>query len=197
MLSKQFKKNNKGFTLIELLVAISITTLLVFMVSDYIIVSFRSTTFNDEQQSAITSARKALSILKKEVRGANSSEQGDYPLNNTDEDSFVFFSDVDNDDVMEKVLYFVENSELLKVVTEVDGTNNYTISQASTSIAHYVNNQEEPIFKYYDGNQNETSVINEIRLIKFILKINVTPWRAPNDYYVETSVNIRNLKDNL
>ena len=40
-------------------------------------------------------------------------------------------------------------------------------------------------------------MINEVRLINVILKINVTPLVAPNDYYVETDIQLRNLKDNL
>ena len=75
--------------------------------------------------------------------------------------------------------------------------NDYDQPRSTTTIAQYMNNQDEPVFIYYDNNRAETADIDSIRLINIQLRINVTPWRMPNDYYVETDVHLRNLKDNL
>lgn len=199
MWNKKFKINNKGFSLFEIMVVMTITITIVFMSSDYIIKGFRSSLFNDEQTTAIHTARQAVNIINKEVRGANSSELGSYPLNNINDDDFCFFSDIDDDGETEKIRYYLDNInyKLLKSVTEPGSSKNYSDPPTISTIANFVNNQEEAIFLYLDDNGNETSTINEIRLITTILKINVTPWRSPADYYVESSVNLRNLKDNL
>ena len=68
-------------------------------------------------------------------------------------------------------------------------------------VAEYVENQTLPIFSYYDKNNNliadPNSDKSDIRLVQILLKINVTPERAPNDYDVTMDVMLRNLKDNL
>jgi prepilin-type N-terminal cleavage/methylation domain-containing protein len=192
-------QKKSGFSLIEVMVAISILLVMSFISSDYVKTVFRSSKFNDEQQTAIHNARRAIGIMNKEVRGANSSEMGDYTLFNINDDDFGFYSDIDNDGETEKIRYYLDNInyKLLKSVTEPGLPGNYSETEKITTIANFVNNREEAIFLYYDGTGTETNTINEIRLIKTILKVNVTPWRSPNDYYVESSINLRNLKDNL
>lgn len=197
MLNKH--NNEKGFSLIEILTVMSILIVITFISSDYITNAFKHSVFNDEQQTAIHNARRAVGIINKEVRGANTSEMGDYPILNANDDDFYFFSDIDDDGEMEKVRYYLDdiNYKLLKSVTEPGAAGNYSESEKITIIANHVNNQEEPVFLFFDKNGNTAVAINEIRLVTTVLKINVTPWRAPNDYYVESSVNLRNLKDNL
>lgn len=186
-----------GFTLIEILISMGIFMLVMTMGYNLISTSFRSTTFAAEQEEAIVNARKAINIMTKEVRGANASQRGDYPLSLVDDQDIIFYGDIDNDNIMEKIEYRKNGSVLEKIVTEPGALNDYLNAPATTTIARYVNNDEEPLFVYYDQSHTETDIINNIRLITIVLKINVTPWRAPNDYYVETDVSFRNLKSNL
>src|SRR3989339_105358 len=137
---KYFNKKNCGFTLPEVLVYMAIFVSVFVLGANYIITGFKTSRFASEQETAIQYARKATEIMAKELRGANSSEQGAYPLDTT---------------------------------------------------------EAENLFTYYDSNNATSTSINSIRLIKTSIKINVTPGIAPNDYYVETSVQLRNLKDNL
>ena len=186
-----------GFTLIEMIVVMVIVVLTVMIGSDFAIKGFRATTIESEQATAVQTARNAMEIITKEIRGANASELGDYSLATIDDDNFVFYSDTDDDGKMEKIRYYVDGSLLKRVETQPGPANDYSGAGATTTIASYVYNQEDPIFAYYDSNYNITNLISDIRLIKINLKINVTPERAPNDYTLETDVNLRNLKDNL
>lgn len=189
--------NKTGFTLMEISIAMAIFLTVALLAGDFIIKGFRSTTFGSEQETAIQNARRGMEIMTKEIRGANGSERGDYPLSTVENDDFVYYSDIDDDGQMERVRYFLDNTLLKKITTPPGPADDYNMPTATTTIAEYVNNQAEAIFTYYDDNYIETGDLDSIRLINIKLKINVTPERAPNDYYVETDVNLRNLKDNL
>ncbi len=189
--------NNTGFSLIEVMVATAILLLILTLGYNFIVTGFRASTFNYEQQTAIENARRAMEIMTREIRGANTSARGDYPLGRIGEDDFMFYGDINYDGVFERIRYFVDGSKLFKVVTQPGPLTDYQTVGATTTIANYVNNQDEPVFIYYDNDRDETSDIDRIRLVNIVLKINVTPERAPNDYYVETDVHLRNLKDNL
>ncbi len=191
------KQHLAGFTLIEMLISMSIFVLIIALGGNFIIYGLRWTTFGTEQADAISTARRSMEIMVKDIRGANNSEQGNYPLSTIEKDDFIYYSDEDDDGEMEKIRYYLDGSELKKVITQPGPGNDYSLPGATSTIAQYVNNQEEPVFVYYDSNGAETTDIDSVRLIEIILKINVTPERAPNDYYAETDVHLRNLKSNL
>jgi prepilin-type N-terminal cleavage/methylation domain-containing protein len=198
MAKHRINKNDiSGFTLIELLVSISIMLLVMTMGYIFIRQGYLAITFGAEQEEAVSIGRRSMNIITKEIRGANTSEQGDYPLSLIEPQDVIFYSDVDDDTVMEKIRYFRNENTLVKVVNEPGPSNDYRTASATTTLSLYLNNQEEPIFTYFDSNNAETDLINNIRLIRINLRINVTPWRAPNDYYLETDVSFRNLKSNL
>lgn len=188
---------NAGFTLLETLIAMSILLIVFVLGSNYIITGFKSFAFGSEQEEAISTARRSLEIMTKEIRGANNSNQGEYPIQTMDSNDFIFFSDIEYDGDFEKVRYFLDGTDIKKTVTEPGSSNDYSGIGVTTIIGRYVNNQDESIFSYYDRDYTETTDLDSVRLIHIVLKINVTPERAPNDYYVETDVHLRNLKDNL
>lgn len=196
MLNK-IQKNIIGFTIIELLVVISIMGIISTLVLNFVVMSFRATRFEAEQAEAVRQARDAMNVMKTEIRGANNSAHGDYPLSIINNQEFAFYSDIDKDDVYEKVRYYLDGLELKKAVTKPDASYLYTSTPVITVIANYVNNQTEDIFTYYTSDYVTTANINEVRLINMNLKINVTPEIAPADIYVETDVALRNLKSNL
>ncbi len=195
----QFIKKTKepGFTLVEVLVVVAILSTISALTLSFVVTGFKATRFEAEQAEAIAQARNAMSIMKKEIRGANSSEQGSYALDTIEEQEFVFYADIDADDLYEKVRYYLDDLDLIKEVTEPGALNDYSGAPASTTMAQFVNNQEENIFTFYNSNYNIASTTNEVRLININLKINVTPETAPKDVYVESDVTLRNLKSNL
>ncbi len=196
-MKKKFQTKTFGFTLIELLVTISIFIVITIISGEFIIMGFRATTFEAEQETAVQNARRGMEIMVKEIRGANNSERGDYSLDAVEEDNLIYYSDINDDGYMEKVRYFLDGSLLKKVVTPPGTANTYDAPGATTTISRYVTNQSERIFTYRDSSYAETNNINDVRLINIKLKINVTPERVPSDYDIETDVNLRNLKDNL
>lgn len=68
-----------------------------------------------------------------------------------------------------------------------------------TTLTQYIRNQL-PIFRYFDGNGQELPVparLEETKLIRLYLIVNINPERAPQDFELESNVQIRNLKTNL
>lgn len=190
-------KAQLGVTLIELLVYITILLMLMTMGYEYITKGFVATTFSSEQEEAIDNARKAIEKISEELRGANESENGSYPIDFFDENEIVFYSDINDDDSMEKIRYYIAGNQLKRDLTASGPSDDYSGTAETSLVASYINNQSEPFFYYYDNNGTQTDIKNNIRMIGINIKVNVTPDRAPNDYYVETNIHLRNLKDNL
>jgi len=189
--------DKKGFTLIELMIALSIMVIIFIIGSEFIVKSFKSLTFTSEQDTAIQNARKIMEKVTKEIRECANSERGDYPISEIGDQTLTFYGDVDNDGSAERIHYFVQDSIFIKEATKAGTDKEYNSAISTSTIAEYVNNQSIPIFTYFDSNNATTTLINNVRMIKVKLRLNVTPWRAPDDYDLETNIELRNLKDNL
>lgn len=192
--------NQKGFSLIEVLLSVSILSILTFLSYDFFKTGNEAIRFESEQNDAVMEARKAMNIIEKDIRMISSSAIGSYPITTALPQELVVYSNIIEEPgyLTERLRFFVEDSELKRTVTRYNTvTHLYDLSPNTTTVSKYLNNQTEPIFIYYDNAGNLTSEINNIRRIGFSLKINVTPNIQPNDYYVESDVTLRNLKDNL
>jgi prepilin-type N-terminal cleavage/methylation domain-containing protein len=192
-----------GFTLVELIVVVSFFLIFMVISSDFIIRGLRSSTFGYQQDAAVQNARKVINQIIAETREAARSDRGDYLLDTAGEQQLIFYSNIDSDYLTEKIKYYLAGGILYKGITKPAGDpidyslDNETVSQ----VAEYINNQAQPVFTYYDTNNNliadPVADKNKIRLIHIFLKINVNPQIAPQDYLVDMDVQIRNLKDNL
>lgn len=196
-------KTTKGYTLLEITVVMSIFMVLMFIGADFIITGLKSIAFGYEQDDAVKNARDTIDSLTKEIREANNSDCGDYLLDDVSPQEFSFYSNIDSDAYAEKVRYFLAGDVLERGVIKPAGNplEYLDASEVITDVAHYVNNQADPIFRYYDTNGSEitdpSADKQSIRMVNIYLKINVTPEKAPKDFVVDIDTQIRNLKDNL
>lgn len=197
------KKNLKGFTLLEITVVISIFIIFMIASYDFILQGFKNNMIGNDQEEAVSNARKASDVVVKELRTAKKSDLGDYLFDSVATNSIRFYSDIDHDNSTEKVRYFLDGAVFKKGVIKPTGTPlQYLESEERVeTLASHINNKSLNIFSYYDTYNNliASSTINLglIRLVKMSLKINVTPETAPADYFVDSNIEIRNLKDNL
>ncbi|MEI8361059.1 MAG: hypothetical protein WCG01_02945 [bacterium] len=196
-MSKISKLNNSAFTMIELAIGIFVSIILASIGYAFIFNSIKSTTFEAEQATAITSARQGVDIMAKELRGINvkmGSPTG--AIESFSDDEIIFYSDINDDEKTEKIRYFMSATTTLSKIVWAPGPNKdyNTIPSATTTVSKYINNLTEPIFEYYGNDTLNTVVtdITQISLIKITLKINVTPWRAPGDFYLTSAVKLRN-----
>ncbi|MFA7193720.1 MAG: type II secretion system protein [Candidatus Paceibacterota bacterium] len=196
----------KGFTLIESVIAVAIFSSVVVAIGAFQRDVFF---FNDILQTGlnnITEARKVLRPFVGEVRGAQPSNLGASAVQNAEEKSFIFFTDLNADGLKERVRYFVDGDTFKKGVIEPIG-NPFVYDQNNEKITNVVNDvvNVDTKFYYYGSNYNGTEETpplafpvspSEVRLVKVDLTIDTNPNRAPGRMTITTQATIRNLKDN-
>jgi hypothetical protein len=198
-----------GASLIEMIVLIGIT----IMIGGALFALVRSTwslnTFVSESLISQQDILKALKTFTLEVRSANESSLGSYPIATAATNTFMFYSDQDFDGLYDRVRYYVSGTTLKKGVVKPTGnplTYNVANEKISDVIHSVANGTSTPVFSYfgssYDGAATATPLTvpvdaTLVRLVKFNVLIDRTAGIAPGVLNFETEVSIRNLKDNL
>ena len=199
--------DNRGFSLLEMIVVLSIFLVVSTIVTSFVAQNFRVNRFALEQSDAINQARRGMDIMVRELREASAAENGSFPVDTASDQTLIFYSDIDADALLERVRYFLDGTELKKAVLDPSGFPPvYTGEETINTISQYVRNDLTPIFYYYNkdfpndtiNNPLETpAAVNQIRLVKILLEINVNPAQAPKHFILISNSQLRNLKDNL
>ncbi len=196
-----------GFTLLEVIVALGIFTLFVGTVIMLFSTGYSYNLILWEQLATQNDGRKALRLIADDVRRAEESSIGSYPLATVGPYELVLYANDDEDIARERIRYYVDNQTLYRGVVQPAGTPlSYTTStEVSTEVAQAVVNVSKnvPIFLYFDesftGAQNPLTQpvdITVVRLIKAQLELEADPTQSPVPLHVETYAHIRNLKTN-
>jgi len=204
--SYQKIQKNKGVTLVELVVAIAVSVIILTAVTLFARNLFYYDSVFSGGLTSYDEARKVLQPIASEVRSASPSSLGAYPIEKSDNTEFIFFADIDNNGIKERIRYFLSGTILKKGITIASGSplQYLTSNETVTEIVHNVRNGATPIFSYFDSNYNGSSAaltqpvsIFAIRLVKITLILDADPNRPPAPVTASTQVSIRNLKDNL
>lgn len=195
----------RGFTLIETIMTIGILTIAIVVVGAFVVYTYRyiNTTFG--KTLAITNAKKVIATFSRELREAMPADDGSYLIASAEDFEIVFYSDIDTDDDIEKIRYFLEDQKMKKEVTNpVSGV--YGEPETAKVISSYVRNPTTtPLFYFYDrtyrgqatGTPLATPVsvdsLSGIRLIglKVIIDADV---RNADSVTLETKAKLRNLE---
>ncbi|MGB0757123.1 MAG: hypothetical protein ACPGO5_01580 [Patescibacteria group bacterium] len=200
--------NNKGISLFEVLITVGIFVVVVVVWNQMIIQSYRSAAFGQEQQEAIRQAERGIEQMTKEIREMSTAEDGSYALELAGDNEIIFYSDIDQDVLTERVRYYLSGTTLYRGTVEPSGDplSYDTGSEVVAQLATYVNNTSTSMFTYYNDQYPFDDVNNplpaparliETKLLHVFLRINIDPTQAPNDFDVESDVQLRNLKSNL
>ena len=195
-----------GLTLIETLVTIFIFTLIMGVVVGFIIMAYQVHGYTWQQSMAIDEARKGIETMVKEIREAKSGADGSYPIEKAEDFQFIFYSDIDQDLAVERVRYFVQGTDFKKGVIDPTG---WPIEYDSENeeiftLSQYVRNEATPVFTYYNKDWPGDIINNplptparlkETKLMEVYLRVNVDPNRPPQNFDLESFVQIRNLKE--
>ena len=200
-------QKNRAFTLLESLVAIAIFALAIGGLMMFILGSYESYYFSFHQVEAVSEAKRGIETMVKEAREAKQGDDGSYVIEKAEDYEFIFFSDIDKDGETERVRYFVEGSDFKKgVINPTGGSPEYITDPSDPNyeekiviISKYVCN-EPPIFHYFDKDFQEIPAparLKDTKLMTVYLVINVDPSQPPQDFVLESSVQLRNLKEEI
>lgn len=204
-LQKLTSDKSKGFTLIETIVFISVFTLVMIILVSSLIFFYRSNAYSIEQSFAVNSARKGIEFLVRDIREMTYSDEGAYPLIDGTNNDISFYSDIDRDNNVELIRYFLENGILKKGIIKSTGDPLSYVSGAEvvSNISSEVRNVEQntSIFRYYDDKGGEIFNVGinltKVAFITVNLIVNINPNRLPNEFTLKSSATLRNLKTNL
>lgn len=200
--------NQKGFTFLEVLIS---TGIILFILSAFIgiqILVRRSYLFTINTHVTVDHANSVAQQIIKTIRTARSGDDGSFMLSELGDQSISLYSNVDDDAQTEKVRYFIEGNELKRGVIEPSGfpAEYLPENEVVKILTEYVQNGEEPLFYYYNGDWPEDEVNNplisvqrlaNLRFVQLNLKINSDVQRSEAEFLLQPMVQIRNLKNNL
>ncbi len=206
------KKNllsQKGLTLVEMLIAIVIFILMIsgsLLIIRYIYYNYG---FQMEQGLSLNEAQKGVRTVVENIRVTKQADSGAYAIESADDFDFVFFANIDDDSVTERVHYYLQSGAIKRGVAKPTGLPPaYPVEDDTTTTVadHIVNTAEQPLFYFYDANypadevnnpiSTPVSDVSQIRLVKIDMFYNLDPNRAPDNIRLESFVEMRNLKDN-
>ncbi len=97
-----------SFTLIETLITIFVFALVAGALFNFVVFGYRAHSYTFQQATAINEARKGVEVMVKEIREARVGDDGAYVVEKADDYEFVFYSDIDKDEAVERVRYFIK-----------------------------------------------------------------------------------------
>jgi prepilin-type N-terminal cleavage/methylation domain-containing protein len=201
--------SQRGLTLVEMLIAMFIFSMILIGTLLLIKYIYKNYGYAMEQGLSLNEVQKGIKVLTDDIRGTRSADSGAYAVVGADKFDFVFYNDVDNDKITERVHYYLQDASIKRGIAEPSGTPpSYPGGDQTTTtlVTHVVNTADQPLFYFYDMNypadqtNNPIAIpvsdVSKIRLVKIDMFYNLNPFRAPDNIRLESFVEMRNLKDN-
>ena len=200
----------KAMTLIEGLVAIAVMLIAMEGFTQFFVRSWNTNKFILEEGLASAAASRATNKIITKLRSVRQADNGDFPIESGSDFDLKVYIDIDDDGVTERVHYFLDLvADQLKVgVTNPVGTTPVSYPAADDTVSiltdYVVNENANPVFYYYNKNYPGDTVNNplttpinveDVRLIRVHLLVNIDPVRAPNNINIESFADLRNLKN--
>lgn len=202
-----FKNSSeRGLTLIEAIVVVSLSTLLMLVITSSIANIYQANSFAMAQSNEIDQARRGLQAWLVDAKRMNFADDGTFPLMEMEPHKMSFFSQLDDDDSMEFVEYYLDNKVLYKKVYEASGhppVYDFSTPVRTEILSKFVQNLGEGVdtFSYFDnaGNQltSATALLTDVRYFSIKVIVNTDPIRAPGEFLLQSGATPRNMKDNL
>lgn len=196
--------NNAGFTLVETVMTIAIYTLVMFAVMESILVFYRYNAYSFAQSYQVSSARRGMDILIRDIREMTFADDGTFPLALMEDNKIGFYSDIDRDDSVEYVEYELATTTLVKRIYGAVGNPPVygNTPEATHILSEYVQNlnQATSTFYYYNSDgvrATATTTVTDIVYVEAQIIVNIDPVRDPGEFMLRSSAALRNLKENL
>ena len=202
------KKNTKkyGMTLVEIIVSTGIMLLIGVGIATFQRDIFFLNSATQNSLSVQMDGRRILRTLIAELRSANRSSLGSYPIASAGTSTLIFYSNIDSDIYFERVRYFLQGKDLKRGVIKPAGNPlayNTSAESVETIIRNVSNESTTPIFEYFSSTYAGTSTALtypidnlSVRLVRVTVHIDSDPNREPQALIMRSQAMLRNLKDN-
>lgn len=196
------KTNYRGYTLVESIIVIAISTLAMLSISSSVLYFYRTNANAIEQALALSSARKGVEFMVRDMREATYSEEGSFPIISMSDTEFYFYTDTDRDNAVERIRYYLDGTVLTRETTNPTGTPfSYGAFDDTSLVSEYVRNEEEntPMLKYYDADGVEITDYTQVRdvvLVSVTIIVNISPTRLPEEFTLRSTAALRNVRTN-
>ena len=192
--------------MIEVLVVMAILGIVSLGASTILVQGIQSNDVVWEQLTTQSEGRSVLHHIINDMRKAEESSVGSFPLVTTDENELIVYSNIDSDSLRERVRYWLDGSTLKRGIIKPTGNPlSYTQTEKVDTIAHHVKNIDEGVslFTYfgedYTGTQDaleQPVVLTDVRVIQIQLELEKDADKTPVPLHLESMFHIRNLKTN-
>ncbi|RJQ32383.1 MAG: prepilin-type N-terminal cleavage/methylation domain-containing protein [Actinobacteria bacterium] len=194
-------QSKKGMTIVELMVAMVIFTLVMVVLYSIYFSSLANVERNKEANVIRQQTSIGIRKLAAGLREISGPDDEDIVVANANE--LTFYADVENDDVIERVHYYLSNSKLMRGIVEPAAGDplDFSGAESSTEVADYIlNNGSNPLFRYYDSTGQLTSLPLSSANREAVVSINIKVLsdkdtsKPPKAINLETKVYLRNRK---
>lgn len=195
----------RGFSIPEVL----ISSLFVALIGIAFWSMFSDTFMLSRRLQASLTIQQELQVLMRrfsaEVRAAAPSETGSFAIASASTTQLTFYTDSDNDGIVERIRYYIQGNQLRKGTLRPTGSPlAYTGTESTRTLVRNVIATTTPVFSYYNSTYAGTSTalvqpvtLSAVRLIKMTLVVDDDTTQAPPPVESTTQVTVRTLKDNL
>lgn len=194
---------NRAFSLLETIVVIAVSTMVMGALSGIIVYFYKTNAYALEQSTAVAHARRGVEDAMHSLRSASYGSDGSYPVEVADENTIVFYANVDSNVDIERVSYLFHDSIFEKLVVSPAGSPpSYGGAPVeSTTVAEdVVNDVSTPVFRYFDKDGLELAQPVDVSLVASVtttLVVDVNTARAPISFTLQSAATLRNLKSQL
>lgn len=193
--------DKSGFTFVETLVTISIFTIIMLAMTAFFTIFYKKQAVNIVKIEGTNVAGRALEKMSNEIRKMNRAEDGTFAIELADEQNFIYYSDVDNDGLTERIEYFLNGTDLERKLIEPGVLMDYSGEAITTFIASHIKNGTDPIFKYYDENYTGSEDplvypvnVTQIEVVGIYIDINLNEEYPLGLIHAKIKIHPRNLK---
>lgn len=191
-------RNNKkrGYTLLEMIIVISLGLIIGLAIS-----SFGRNIFT--QNYAVSKSliiegdtKMAMTKMVSELRRTQPASNGSYPIELASSTTIIFYSDVNNDGLRERVRYWLDGKILRRGIIKPFGQySDYTTNNESINVlVNDFSTTSVSIFSYYNDSYDGTASSSPLAQPVDVRSVNLVKI----DLITLTSqVMLRNLKDNF
>lgn len=196
------RSGRAGFTLVEAVVSAGILAVVATAVGLFARDVFSLNTSLTGALSTHSGATRAFRPFLADLRSAQPSEAGAFPIAESSTSSLAIYSDVDHDGAVERVRYFVEGGALRRAVSEPSGSPAVYGPAATSTLVEGVL-ASSTVFVYYPHGYDGTASTSplafpvspaDVRAARVWLSVDADPARAPGPVTMTVAATIRNLR---